>query len=45
MIVRPEVPCLVDATGIHPTRIGALPPQLTALIRTNINVQELTVAR
>ena len=38
-----EVPCLVDATGIHPTRIGDLPPQLTALIRTNINVQELTV--
>ena len=24
--------------------IGELPPQLTALIRTNINVQELTVA-
>ena len=39
-----EVPCLVDATGISPTRVGALPPQLTALIRTNVNVQELTVA-
>lgn len=39
-----EVPCLVDASGIQPTRIGALPPQLTALIRTSINVQELTVA-
>ena len=39
-----EVPCLVDASGIQPTHIGALPPQLTALIRTNINVQELTVA-
>ena len=39
-----EVACLVDALGVHPTRIGALPPQLTALIRTNINVQELTVA-
>jgi alpha-galactosidase len=38
-----EVACLVDATGIHPTRFGALPPQLTALIRTNVNVQELTV--
>jgi len=38
-----EVPCLVDRNGIQPTRIGALPPQLTALIRTNINVQELTV--
>ncbi len=39
-----EVPCLVDHNGIQPTYIGALPPQLTALIRTNINVQELTVA-
>lgn len=39
-----EVPCLVDANGIQPTRIGAMPPQLTALMRTNINVQELTVA-
>ncbi|GHA34446.1 alpha-glucosidase/alpha-galactosidase [Devosia pacifica] len=38
-----EVPCLVDDTGIQPTYIGALPPQLTALMRTNINVQELTV--
>lgn len=38
-----EVPCLVDASGIQPTHVGALPPQLTALIRTNINVQELTV--
>lgn len=39
-----EVPCLVDASGIQPTHIGDLPSQLTALIRTNINVQELTVA-
>ncbi len=39
-----EVPCLVDENGIQPTFIGDLPPQLTALIRTNINVQELTVA-
>ena len=38
-----EVPCLVDASGMQPTFIGDLPPQLTALIRTNINVQELTV--
>lgn len=38
-----EVPCLVDHNGIQPTFIGDLPPQLTALIRTNINVQELTV--
>ena len=39
-----EVPCLVDDSGVQPTRVGALPVQLTALIRTNVNVQELTVA-
>jgi alpha-galactosidase len=38
-----EVPCLVDSSGIQPTFIGELPVQLTALMRTNINVQELTV--
>jgi alpha-galactosidase len=38
-----EVPCLVDGNGVQPTHIGALPPQIAALIRTNINVQELTV--
>jgi alpha-galactosidase len=38
-----EVPCLVDHNGIQPTSVGNLPPQLTALMRTNINVQELTV--
>ncbi len=38
-----EVPCLVDGNGVQPTRIGTLPPQLAAVIRTNVNVQELTV--
>jgi alpha-galactosidase len=38
-----EVPCLVDRNGVQPTFVGDLPPQLTALIRTNLNVQELTV--
>jgi alpha-galactosidase len=38
-----EVPCVVDATGITPTHIGALPPHLAALMQTNINVQSLTV--
>ncbi|MFM7224225.1 MAG: alpha-glucosidase/alpha-galactosidase [Actinomycetota bacterium] len=38
-----EVPCLVDANGVQPTRIGSLPLQLAALIQTNVNVQELTV--
>jgi alpha-galactosidase len=39
-----EVPCMVDHNGIQPTVVGELPPHLTALMRTNINVQELTVA-
>lgn len=38
-----EVPCLVDKQGIQPTHIGKLPPQLAALIHTNLNVQELAV--
>jgi alpha-galactosidase len=38
-----EVPCVVDAQGVQPTRIGALPPQLAAMMQTNVNVQELTV--
>lgn len=38
-----ELPCLVDKNGIQPTKIGALPPQLAALMQTNINVQSLTV--
>jgi alpha-galactosidase len=38
-----EVPCLVDANGVQPTHVGYLPPQLAAINRTNINVQELIV--
>jgi alpha-galactosidase len=38
-----EVPCLVDASGINPCYVGALPPQCAALNTTNINVQLLTV--
>jgi alpha-galactosidase len=38
-----EVPCLVDKNGVQPTRIGALPPHLAALMQTNVNVQALTV--
>ena len=38
-----EVPCLVDGLGVHPCYVGDLPPQLAALNRTNINVQELAV--
>jgi alpha-galactosidase len=38
-----ELPVLVDAQGLQPTFIGDLPPQLAAICRTNVNVQELTV--
>ena len=38
-----EVPCLVDRNGVQPMHFGPLPPQLAALNRTNINVQELIV--
>ncbi len=38
-----EVPVLVDKNGLQPTKIGKLPPQLAALMQTNINVQSLTV--
>ena len=39
-----EVPCLVDANGIQPDAgWGPIPPQLAALMQTNINVQALTV--
>lgn len=38
-----EVPVLVDANGLQPTVVSDIPPQLIALMRTNINVQELTV--
>jgi alpha-galactosidase len=38
-----EVPCRVGAGGAKPMAVGALPPQLTALNRTFLNVVELTV--
>jgi alpha-galactosidase len=38
-----EVACLADGSGIRPTYAGALPPQLAAILRTNVNVQELIV--
>lgn len=39
-----EVPCDIDSQGIHPRKMSELPAQLTAMIRTNLNVQELVVA-
>ncbi|MGW2816627.1 alpha-galactosidase [Streptomyces sp. NPDC001415] len=38
-----EVPCLVDALGVQPTRIGALPPQCAALNRAYVSVTDLVV--
>ena len=38
-----EVPCLADANGLSPVRVGALPPQLAALMQTSVNVQCLVV--
>jgi alpha-galactosidase len=38
-----EVPVLVDKNGLQPVKVGALPPQLAAMMQTNINVQSLTV--
>ncbi|MEO1000291.1 MAG: alpha-glucosidase/alpha-galactosidase, partial [Pseudomonadota bacterium] len=39
-----EVPCLVDANGVQPVSPGPVPVHLTAMMRTNVGVQELTVA-
>ena len=38
-----ETPCLVDVNGVQPSVVADVPPQLIALMRTQINVQELTV--
>ena len=38
-----EVPCLVDAHGIHPCYVGKIPVQLAAMNMTNINVHLLTI--
>jgi alpha-galactosidase len=32
---------VIDSNGIHPVQVGTIPEQLAALIRTNLNVQEL----
>lgn len=38
-----EVPCLVRANGVHPCRVGDLPPQLAALNRASISMQEMAL--
>jgi len=36
-----EVPVYVDKWGLHPLRVGALPPQCAALNQSNVTVQTL----
>ncbi len=38
-----ETPTLVDANGCQPTTVNNIPPQLTAMMRSQIVVQELVV--
>ena len=38
-----EVPVFADKMGLHPSVVGALPPQLAALNQTNVNAQGLAV--
>lgn len=38
-----EVPCHVDRNGLQPIAVGKVPPELAAVMRLSINVQELTV--
>ncbi len=38
-----EAPALVNATGVHGVRVGDLPAGLAALMRREIDIQELTV--
>lgn len=36
-----EVACYADAAGVHPTRFGALPPQMAAICATNMRMFDL----
>jgi alpha-galactosidase len=36
-----EVACMVDRNGVHPTRHGALPPQMAALCASNMSMFDL----
>jgi len=38
-----EVPVFADRMGLHPVRVGALPPQLAALNQSNVTAQGLAV--
>jgi len=36
-----EVACMIDRSGVHPTRYGALPPQMAALCSSNMSFFDL----
>jgi len=38
-----EVACLIDGNGVQPTQVGALPPQLAAIMQSSVSVQGLVV--
>lgn len=38
-----EVPCMVDAQGVVPCHVGALPTHCAALNQTNVSVQQLVI--
>lgn len=38
-----EVACLVDSNGVQPTTVGAIPPQLAAVMQSNVSAQGLVV--
>lgn len=38
-----EVPCYIDASGVHPVKIGKLPTHLAALNSMNIGAQLMTI--
>jgi len=38
-----EVPVYVDKGGFHPVHVGPLPPQLVALVHTNVMVEEMAI--
>ncbi len=38
-----EVPVFVDKGGFHPVQVGALPPQLAALVHTSSLIEEMAI--
>ena len=38
-----EAPVFVDKSGFHPVHVGALPPQLAALVQTSSMIEEMAI--